>query len=86
MSVRGGDISWSFIGPSVDAMRISSALGIPTVHGYSGIFPPGYPIHHDGPRYERRFTAYMRRLALDETVCVFDLDARQWLDEPLDVG
>jgi hypothetical protein len=86
MSVRGGDISWSFIGPSVDAMRISSALGIPTVHGYSGIFPPGYQIRHGGPRYERRFTAYMRRLDLDETVCVFDLDARQWLDEPLDVG
>ncbi|MEY2755124.1 MAG: hypothetical protein RJB65_1482 [Actinomycetota bacterium] len=86
MAVRGGDTSWSFIGPSVDAMRISGARGLPTVHGYSGMLAPGYPIHHDGPRYERRFTAYMRRLAIDEPVCVFDLDARQWLDEPLDVG
>lgn len=86
MAVRGGDTSWSFIGPSVDAMRIASALGLPTVHGYSGLFPPEYPIRHDARRYDRRFRDYVRGLDLTESVCVFDLDTRKWDDAPFDVG
>ena len=86
VAVSGGDTSFLFVTPSVDAMRIASTVGLPTVHGYSGLFPRRYPIQHDADDYERRFRRYVRALDLDEAVCVFDLDERRWLEEPFDAG
>ena len=86
VAVTGGDTSWAFFSPSVDAMRVATAVGLPTLHGYSGVFPPDYPVRHDTRRHRRRFAEYVRSLGLDEAVCVFDLDARLWLTDPLDVG
>lgn len=63
----------------VDAMMLALREGIPTLNGYSGWAPPGWPLHlTDDPRYEEAMLDWAKRRNIGEGLCRLDFDRRLW--------
>lgn len=59
----------------VDAMVIAELTGVPTVNGYSGNFPPGWPAGFNGywgPVTDDQLREWLAVNGTHETLCVFD--------------
>lgn len=67
------------VAAQMDAMLISHQVGLPTVNGYSGLFPEGWDLLDPlGKGYEDAVRAWVAQESLSSTGCVFDLAEQRW--------
>jgi hypothetical protein len=58
----------------IDAMLVAQRVGIPTINGYSGNFPPGWEFYDSGDvNYERNARAWAAHRGIDAGLCRFDM-------------
>jgi hypothetical protein len=61
-----------------DAMMIAQHIGLPTLNGLSGWFPPGWDLLRRGVDHEGLVRQWIARSGLTEQVCSYDVAKRQW--------
>lgn len=63
----------------IDAMLVSHKVGLPTINGYSGLFPPGWAlIDPAAGGYNQAVADWVAANDLSRGGCRFDLERRQW--------
>lgn len=69
---------------NVDAMLISTVIGLPTVNGFSTFNPPDWAFADpDAPDYRIRIARYAAAHALSPDLCALDLDTKLWARHPM---
>jgi len=61
----------------VDAMWISNQIGLPTLNGSSGWFPPGWELN-DTKNYFSAAKRWIAHQGLQEKVCIYDPSDQRW--------
>jgi len=62
-----------------DAFLISQVSGLPTLNGYSGVYPPGWNLSSVGdPSYIDRIREYSSRQDIEGTICELNISERRW--------
>ena len=62
-----------------DAFLISQVSGLPTLNGYSGVYPPGWNLNSVGdPSYIDRIREYASRQNIEGTTCELNISERRW--------
>lgn len=70
---------------NIDAMLLAVHLGIPTVNGYSGQYPPGYILlDMADPAYFSNVRAWVKTSGAEEGLCSYDTVTRRWSPTPAD--
>ena len=68
---------------NIDAMVLAVHLGIPTVNGYSGQYPPGYVLlDMADPAYFANVRAWAAANDAEDGLCSYDTVAKVWLPAP----
>jgi hypothetical protein len=59
----------------IDAMLVAQRVGIPTINGYSGFFPPVWDLYYpaDTNNYERNARAWAAQRGIGTNLCSFDM-------------
>lgn len=69
----------------IDAMMAALTLSIPTINGYSGLFPPGWDFYDtNAADYEQRARRWATDRAIADGLCRVDIESGSWT-EPADV-
>ncbi len=69
----------------IDAMMAALTLSIPTINGYSGLFPPGWDFYDtNAADYEQRARRWAADRAIADGLCRVDIESGSWT-EPADV-
>lgn len=64
----------------IDAMLVSRSTGVKTMHGYTGIEPPGWNLTNSWePDYRSRISDRISQFDAQEITCGLDLGSRTWL-------
>lgn len=71
--------------PQVDAMLIAELTGVPTINGYSSVFPPGFSHWNSSrPEYRQQVADWFGGHPVDRRICELDLTQAVWrLTPPL---
>ena len=68
---------------NIDAMLLAVHLGIPTVNGYSGQYPPGYILLDMGdPAYFANVRTWVEAKGAENGFCSYDTVAKRWMPAP----
>ncbi len=63
----------------IDAMVIAQAQHLPTINGYSGLFPPGWDFYDtDAVDYEKRATRWAVNRGIAEALCRVNVESGTW--------
>jgi len=63
----------------IDAMRLSTVFGIPTMNGYSGLQPEGWDLYQpQSPEYQANLFKWRQLMNYDKKVCMLNLDSGEW--------
>ena len=63
----------------IDAMLISQRLQLPTINGYSGVYPAGWLLGDPrAPAYPQAVSSWVAQHGLQGSVCGYDLTTRAW--------
>ena len=79
VTVSAGDVRRPDL-PSIDAMLVAQKTGLPTVNGFSGLFPPGYGAVSDpaSPRYGHDVRQWVVSHGVTAGMCGYNLASRTW--------
>jgi hypothetical protein len=70
-----------------NAMLIAQVANLPTLNGYSGWFPPGWPLWDLGePSYRRNAWLWAARHGITDGLCEYHIPPRRWLQPPAEVS
>ena len=65
--------------PQVDAMLIAELTGVPTINGYSSVFPPGFSHWNSSrPEYRQQVADWFTAHPVDRQICDLDLTQAVW--------
>jgi hypothetical protein len=71
------DIPQAFI--QNDAFLVAQSSGLPTLNGYSGIYPPNWNLNSIGdPSYLGRVDEYIKSQRIEGTICELNISESKW--------
>jgi hypothetical protein len=64
----------------INAMLIGQVVNLPTLNGYSGLYPPGWKLWETGtPSYQNHAWRWATAHGITDGLCRYDVIQRQWL-------